>query len=209
MKPWLFDILACPIDKHFPLKLFIFGYETPAKEFQTILNVYAKRDLDLIKNKKIIEISKENDSILIKDNIVLEFTPLDQYLKKIIASIEELEHFEDRSRNELSSKCFELCKTKIKEKLIEFQANMKEEELDSILPELFFLNQVKLEIEIESGVLFCEKCKRWYPIIETIPQMLPDQYREKRNDLAFLKNHKHLLDIEFLNQDLKPFTIDS
>ncbi|MHA1804843.1 MAG: Trm112 family protein [Promethearchaeota archaeon] len=209
MKPWLFDILACPIDKHFPLKLFIFGYETPIEKFQSILNIYAHRDLKLIKNKKIVEISKENENLVVKDNIILDFTPLDQYLKKIIASIEELEHVEDRSGNELSIKCFELSRTTIKQKLLEFQDHMKPEKLDSILPELVFLNQVKLEMEIETGILFCEKCKRWYPIVETIPQMLPDQYREKNKDLEFLKNHRHFLLDKFFNQDLKPFTLNS
>ena len=52
MKPWLFDILACPIDKHFPLKLFIFTYETKQEEFESFLNVYQKRDIDQIKQRR-------------------------------------------------------------------------------------------------------------------------------------------------------------
>ena len=39
MKPWLFDILACPIDKHYPLKLYIFKFETNRDEFRLIVIV--------------------------------------------------------------------------------------------------------------------------------------------------------------------------
>ncbi|MHA1336358.1 MAG: Trm112 family protein, partial [Promethearchaeota archaeon] len=73
--------------------------------------------------------------------------------------------------------------------------------------ELYLLNKYKIETEIESGLLFCEKCKRWYPIIESIPQMLPDDYRDKKKDLEFLKTVKNLLDEGFLNQELKPYNL--
>jgi uncharacterized protein YbaR (Trm112 family) len=31
---------------------------------------------------------------------------------------------------------------------------------------------------IIKGILLCSKCKRWYPIINGIPRMLPDEFRE-------------------------------
>lgn len=40
--------------------------------------------------------------------------------------------------------------------------------------------------EIEEGMLTCSECGRWYPIIETIPHMLPDELREEREDRDFL-----------------------
>jgi len=43
LKIWLSDILACPIDKHFPLKLYIFSYETTENEFNEFLDVYENR----------------------------------------------------------------------------------------------------------------------------------------------------------------------
>ena len=49
MKPWLFDILACPIDKHFPLELYIFSFGTIEDVFQSFINNYKKRDLDIVK----------------------------------------------------------------------------------------------------------------------------------------------------------------
>ena len=73
MKPWLFDILACPIDKFFPLNLYIFSFETKIEEFAEFLETFEKRDLDLIKKypqilciiidnqNRVITQSKSND----------------------------------------------------------------------------------------------------------------------------------------------------
>ena len=46
---------------------------------------------------------------------------------------------------------------------------------------------------ISEGVLFCPKCSRFYPIIEEIPIMLPDELRDKKLELDFLKNNKENL----------------
>ena len=40
---------------------------------------------------------------------------------------------------------------------------------------------------IKEGVLFCSQCSRFYPIIEEIPVMLPDELRDKENDIQFLQ----------------------
>ena len=40
---------------------------------------------------------------------------------------------------------------------------------------------------IKEGVLFCSQCYRFYPIIEEIPVMLPDELREKEKDIQFLQ----------------------
>ena len=40
---------------------------------------------------------------------------------------------------------------------------------------------------ITEGVLFCNKCSRFYPIIDEIPVMLPDELREKQKDIDFLQ----------------------
>ena len=81
MKPWLFDILACPIDKHFPLKLYIFAFETGQDEFESIFNVYEKRDLDQIKKEEIIKIQTENENSYIKDNVIIEMNPIEVYIE--------------------------------------------------------------------------------------------------------------------------------
>ena len=41
------------------------------------------------------------------------------------------------------------------------------------------------EVVVE-GVLLCSDCSRYYPIIDEIPVMLPDNLRSKKDDIAFL-----------------------
>ena len=58
------------------------------------------------------------------------------------------------------------------------------------------LESFELELNgdvIVSGVLFCTSCSRFYPIIEEIPIMLPDELRDKKQDIEFLKNNKDSL----------------
>ena len=43
--------------------------------------------------------------------------------------------------------------------------------------------------EIISGILICPNCGRWYPIIEGIPYMLPDEYRDRKIDREFLNKY--------------------
>ena len=40
---------------------------------------------------------------------------------------------------------------------------------------------------IKEGVLFCSQCSRFFPIIEEIPVMLPDELRDKEKDIQFLQ----------------------
>ncbi len=44
--------------------------------------------------------------------------------------------------------------------------------------------------EVQEGVLFCPKCSRYYPIVEEIPVMLPDELREMQRDIDFLNQWK-------------------
>ena len=43
---------------------------------------------------------------------------------------------------------------------------------------------------VSEGALFCPTCSRFYPIIEEIPIMLPDELRDKKQEMEFLKNNK-------------------
>lgn len=47
--------------------------------------------------------------------------------------------------------------------------------------------------EIKTGIIYCSSCHRWYPIIDEIPRMLPDNYRRKDEDIQFLKQHESLI----------------
>ena len=42
--------------------------------------------------------------------------------------------------------------------------------------------------EIDTGIIYCPTCGRWYPIIEEIPRMLPDELRNEKEEIEFLKS---------------------
>ncbi|HJU13203.1 MAG TPA: Trm112 family protein [Candidatus Nitrosotalea sp.] len=43
---------------------------------------------------------------------------------------------------------------------------------------------------VSEGAIFCSKCSRYYPIIDEIPIMLPDELRDKAQDMEFLKKNQ-------------------
>ncbi len=45
---------------------------------------------------------------------------------------------------------------------------------------------------VSEGALFCSKCSRFYPIIEEIPIMLPDELRDKKLETEFLHHLQHM-----------------
>ncbi|AWR97319.1 Trm112 family protein [Acidianus sulfidivorans JP7] len=60
--------------------------------------------------------------------------------------------------------------------------------------------------EIEEGVLYCPSCGRWYPIIDDIPRMLPDNLRKKEDDINFLNRNKDKLPSDIIKKGL-PFNL--
>lgn len=207
MKLWLCDILACPKDKYFPLDLYIFSFETSEEKFKEIITCYEERDINNIRAEKIIKIQEEKGIIFIKDDIVLEKSSINNYLNLILSSIEEFEAIHDRTPFKASKRCINIIREEARRNIIKFIDINEFKNLETILPELYLLNKIKTEIEIDTGLLFCKECKRWYPIIETIPQMLPDEYRNENTEIEFLKTNKDLLDSSFFKQNLKPFNI--
>jgi uncharacterized protein YbaR (Trm112 family) len=210
VKPWLLDILACPIDKHFPLQLYIFSYETHIQEFQDFFEIYKARNLESIRLEKIINIIKDPEGlpVKVKDLIVIKETAVEDYLNKILQSINELKNIDDRSQIDIIKMIYSLALNEIQEEIRNFVDKKKYQALENLLPELYLINKLKIDVEIESGLLFCEKCNRWFPIIETIPQMLPDKYRDRKKEIKFLKNKKNLLDKSFFRTELQPFGIE-
>ncbi len=55
---------------------------------------------------------------------------------------------------------------------------------------------------IVDGVLLCTECKRYYPIIDEIPVMLPDDLRSKSEDIGFLSKWKDRLPEEVVHSGL-------
>lgn len=42
---------------------------------------------------------------------------------------------------------------------------------------------------VSKGALYCAKCSRFYPIMEAIPILLPDDLRDQKQELEFLAAH--------------------
>jgi uncharacterized protein YbaR (Trm112 family) len=71
--------------------------------------------------------------------------------------------------------------------------------------ELFEINTKKdndNDIIISEGVLFCTKCLRFYPIIDEIPIMLPDELREKQKDIEFLQKWRDKIPNKVIKQGM-------
>jgi len=60
--------------------------------------------------------------------------------------------------------------------------------------------------EIVEGVIICPKCLRWYPIREEIPEMLPDELREGRDEVPFLRKWKDMFPPRVVAEG-KPFNL--
>jgi len=62
--------------------------------------------------------------------------------------------------------------------------------------------------EVVEGIIVCAECNRFYPIIDEIPHMLPDNLRSKDEDLKFLKKWIEKLPEKVKTQG-KPFNLEN
>ncbi len=76
--------------------------------------------------------------------------------------------------------------------------------IDKHYPLELFVFQEKEEIV--EGVIICPKCSRWYPIRDEIPEMLPDELREEKDDIPFLKKWKEKFPAKIINEG-RPFNL--
>jgi uncharacterized protein len=68
--------------------------------------------------------------------------------------------------------------------------------IDKYYPlELFELNVRRQDSDkdmvISEGILFCAKCFRFFPIVDEIPVMLPDELRERQSEIEFLQKWRN------------------
>ena len=54
--------------------------------------------------------------------------------------------------------------------------------------------------KIVEGALYCQKCSRFFPIVDEIPIMLPDELRDKKKEIEFLKRNIKELPDKILKQ---------
>jgi uncharacterized protein len=64
--------------------------------------------------------------------------------------------------------------------------------------ELFEINSE--DDTIVDGALFCADCNRFYPITDEIPVMLPDDLRNKSEDIDFLTKFRDKLPEKIVRQ---------
>jgi uncharacterized protein YbaR (Trm112 family) len=60
---------------------------------------------------------------------------------------------------------------------------------------------------VKDGVLFCTRCSRFFPIIDEIPILLPDELREREKDLQFLLKWESKIPSKIINHGA-PWHID-
>jgi uncharacterized protein YbaR (Trm112 family) len=63
-----------------------------------------------------------------------------------------------------------------------------------------------IKTEVKAGVLFCINCGRWYPIIDEIPRLLPDNFRQREEDIEFLQMHGDKIPDE-IKMNGKPYNL--
>jgi uncharacterized protein YbaR (Trm112 family) len=104
--------------------------------------------------------------------------------------------------------------------LYAFRTRRIEVELDQVRCEIYcsyaskMLNELEGEpacsecwrLEIVDGILFCSSCGRWYPIEAEIPRMLPDNLRDRNEDLKFLAAWRSHIPERILREG-KPFSL--
>ena len=174
MKPWLLNLLACPICKNHPLDVTFYKWENLTKH---------KPTADDLKT-------------LIKE--VKEETISPQAISQII----------DKTENQETSQKLENVKQHLV-KISKVIKKIREEELLSKYEEALQEVYSYFYLEVENGLMVCSKCDRWYPIgsqIPGIPEMLPDDLREKDKDLKFLKKFKNKIPSKTLKAG-KPFNL--
>ena len=208
MKLWLLEILACPIDKAFPLELTVLKWQDEGNvddNIKQLIKMYKNGQVLPAKTESPLHLEiKDDNKIYINDFLILKPTPLDEYLQELIMKLAELDLVHDLSQwqGEIALKlCSETIKGKLQDalnKITEISKDNPTQEdskeimkiYEAIITDLEFLNLFKYNLEIDEGVIRCPKCKRWFPIFETIPQMLPDEVRNSETDLKFKEKWK-------------------
>jgi len=71
--------------------------------------------------------------------------------------------------------------------------------IDKHFPLEIFESNSKEQTVLE-GAIYCSECSRFYPIIEEIPIMLPDELRNKDQDIEFLKRNQSKLPEKIIKQ---------
>jgi uncharacterized protein YbaR (Trm112 family) len=166
LKPWLLNVLACPIDKHHPLEAYFYKWETTDDELEKINRDAGKPNKHF--SKQYGHLSKQ-----ITDGTI---------------SLTSLKDIKDETGNSDTLKLLaDVSKFMAR---LEYEPELTVDTLKKYPEGMDILYRYLNLIEVEEGLLRCPECGRWYPIgnsVETIPELMPDDLRDKERDLAWLE----------------------
>lgn len=185
MKPWLLNILACPICKSHPVTAHFFTWETDEKGLKAALDKAGKAE----------------------EAYANEYGLLAKQLLDGTISLPAIDAINDKSENKATRSLLTKTKSTLK-KLVAAKKKSKEEVTKAYKKDLDVVNRYFNLIEVDKGLLVCKKCERWYPIgraVEGVPEMLPDDLREDK-ELEFLEKWKSKVPKETLTRG-KPFNL--
>jgi uncharacterized protein YbaR (Trm112 family) len=167
LKPWLLNVLACPIDKHHPLEAYFYKWDTTDTELDKI-----NREAGTPNNyfsKQYRHLAKQISDGTISPASIKAITDKTEshHTMELLADSEK---FLDR---------------------LEYEDNKSTENLLKKYPEgIDVLYRYLNLVEVDQGLLRCPLCSRWYPIgsaVETIPELMPDDLRDEETDLEWLR----------------------
>jgi uncharacterized protein YbaR (Trm112 family) len=228
MRIWLLDILACPICKYYPLDLKILNWQTDQKVFSRIESAFKGRQISVLEENSILTLPNgkkdkcvkiiEDGQIQIEDEFSREKKPLLDYLRNLSEKVKSTQTISDVTES-AATRLLEQIKSqaldKVGKTLKQIEATRSKASIDKekstlkdILPEIYLLNWYFFLTEVDQALISCKKCQRWYPVIETIPHMLPDDLRNSDEDIAFLKKWSTKISANVLNEG-KPFNMKS
>ncbi len=191
---WLLDILACPADgcKHYPLKLSIFEWEDDsAKRILNAGESYAKGDVGNMKKELKGSVKVDKAKEIVEDELARSSMEVNKYISLFKEKVNSI--FRNVVVDETGAS------TQLINAIINFNPPSS---LDEPFEKAIYLaNWLAFKVNVQSGILVCEKCGRFYPIIETIPHMLPDDLRDKKEDKEFLSKWRKFVPKKILEAE--------
>ena len=188
MKPWLLNILACPIDKHHPLEAYFFSWETLEEDMKKLASETGLPTPEYKKN----------------------YEHLAKQLVDGTISPPALRNIEDASGSKGSRGLLAIAVDALA-RLKQAREMCEKDLLKDFPQDIDALYRFLNLIEVDAGLLVCPECGRWYPIgsaVETIPEMLPDDLRDKERDLKWFEKWKDKVPTKVLEKG-KPYNLAS